>query len=185
MDEIELRAQLEKHHSVCYGWALNCCSHDRTEAKDVLQMAYMKVLEGKASYKGQSSFKTWFFSVIRNTAAEEWRRHWFRRLGLAKFAQEQVTASDDGEPRDMSEVSKAFRSIFAKLPGRQQEVLHLVFYQDMSVQEASVVMGVSIGSARTHYERGKENMRKFLRHTGTEALSSEVRECGSAEVRKF
>ncbi len=179
MDDIELRAQLEKHHAVSYGWALSCCSHDMNEAKDVLQMAYLKVLQGKASYKGQSSFKTWLFSVIRYTAAEERRRHWFRRLGLAKFADEKKiegSFTEDSGTDEKLEMSKVFRESLSQLPRRQQEVLHLVFSQDMTIQEASGAMGVSLGSARTHYERGKENMRKFLRHTGTEAQSSKVRE---------
>jgi len=165
MDDIELQAQLEKLHSVSYGWAVNCFSRDRTEAKDVLQMAYLKVLQGKAVYKGKASFKTWFFSVIRYTAAEERRRHWFRRLGLAKFADERLTDGfvfEDHRSEEQAEISKAFRGFFAQLPRRQQEVLHLVFYQDMSLQEASAVMGVSIGSARTHYERGKGKMRNLL-----------------------
>ncbi|HCE43901.1 MAG TPA: RNA polymerase [Lentisphaeria bacterium] len=164
MDELELQAQLEKIHNASYGWAMNCCSRDRNEAMDVLQTAYLKVLQGRAVHKGQSSFKTWFFSVVRYTAAEERRRHWFRRLGLAKFAEEKKTDVfflEDHSSLDKEEDSKMFHGSFAQLPRRQQEVLHLVFYQNLSLQEASAVMGVSIGSARTHYERGKKNMRKF------------------------
>jgi RNA polymerase sigma-70 factor (ECF subfamily) len=41
-------------------------------------------------------------------------------------------------------------------------VLHLVFYQDLTIQEAAQIMGVGIGSARQHYERGKARLRSLL-----------------------
>ena len=49
-----------------------------------------------------------------------------------------------------------------ELSERQQEVLHLTFYQHMTIEEAARVMDVSLGSARTHYERGKARLRHLL-----------------------
>jgi len=163
--EAEMRWQMENNHSASYGWALSCCSYNETEAKDVLQTVYMKILDGRARFKGRSSFKTWLFAVIRNTAADERRRGWLRFVGLARYASERATDTaslKNEEPEDRAEMSKRLKIELARLSRRQQEILHLVFYQEMTLEAAASVMGVSIGSARTHYERGKHNLQKKL-----------------------
>src|ERR1700728_4553276 len=85
MNEAELRAQLEQHHAVCYGWVLSCCAHAPEMAEDVLQTAYLKILQGRARYDGRAAFKTWLFGVIRLTALDERRRRWLRLLRLDAF----------------------------------------------------------------------------------------------------
>ena len=165
MDDSELRAELEKHHRESYGWALGCCSRDPLEAESVLQSVYLKALEGKARYDGRSSFRTWLFAVIRKTAADERRRNflqWLRlnRLDGAGELEKSVETFDDAIYR--AEVQSAFRRALAQAPKRQREVLQLVFYHDLSLAEAADVMGISIGSARTHYERGKKRLRKLM-----------------------
>ena len=71
MEDSELRSQLECHHAESYGWAVACCSQNRELAEDILQTAYLKILQGRARYRGEASFKTWLFAVIRGLAGRE------------------------------------------------------------------------------------------------------------------
>jgi len=66
---------------------------------------------------------------------------------------------------EKSETQALFQSAMKSLPRRQREALHLVFYQDLSLSEAAEVMGISIGSARQHYDRGKKRLRECLGQT--------------------
>ena len=163
MDGSELRFELEKLHGESYGWAVCCCARDhRCAAEDVMQEVYVKVLGGKAKYDGRSDFKTWLFAVIRLTAAEERRRTLFRRLRLWTY-QPRITAEEPAEALlSRSELQHAFRQALAALPRRQQQILQLVFYHDLSLSQAAGVMGVSLGSARTHYDRGKKAISERL-----------------------
>jgi RNA polymerase sigma-70 factor (ECF subfamily) len=61
-----------------------------------------------------------------------------------------------------SQGSARLLGVLATLPERQQQVLHLVFYQDLSLREAAEVLGVRVGTARVHYERGKKRLRALL-----------------------
>lgn len=165
MDISELQAELEKLHGASFGWALSCCRRDRGDAEDVLQIVYLKILEGKACYGGESSLKTWLFAVIRKTAITEQRKRLLRTLKSAVVTNVPRRNSFAIEPAlafERSEAQHQFQSALERLPARQREVLHLVFYEDLSVREAANVMGVSIGSARQHYERGKKHLRDSL-----------------------
>ena len=59
-------------------------------------------------------------------------------------------------------MQRQFQEALQHLPARQRETLHLVFYQELTLNEAAKVMSISIGSARQHYERGKKRLRELL-----------------------
>lgn len=165
MDRAELLEQLERLHPDCFGWALSCCGGDGEEAEDVLHTAYATILDGRAQFNGRSSTRTWLLGVIRMTARAHRRRNvlrwlrWERPLG--------TTDSPDPAPDPAAstvyadETARLMRAL-GMLPRRQQELLHLVFYQELTIGEAAGVLAISIGTARTHYERGKQRLRDLL-----------------------
>ena len=164
--QVDLERELQTLHQAGFGWALGCCRWDREEAADVLQAVYLKVLEGKARFDGRSTLKTWLFATIRRTAAERRRRRWVRALALGRWAGRRPSAAPSADPETLAsegESLHALRAALESLPSRQREVLHLVFYEDFTIDEASAVLGISAGSARTHYARGKERLRRMLR----------------------
>ena len=161
----DLAGELALHHRAAFGWALVCCRWDRAAAEDVLQSSYLRVMDGEAAFNGTASFRTFLFGVIRRTASEERRRRAVRAtvpLSLLSAAAEPMTADEGLAPIIRTESSRRLIAALGQLAPRQREVLHLVFYNDLTIAEAAVVIGVSLGSARTHYERGKAHLRRLL-----------------------
>ncbi|HXO19083.1 MAG TPA: RNA polymerase sigma factor [Thermoanaerobaculia bacterium] len=163
MSERSQERQIEELHPASFGWALQCCRWDRQEAEEVLQTAYLKILDGRARFDGRSSLKTWLFAVIRRTAAERRRAGWAHHLlSLRWLDGRPAPAADPESAAGDAERARALRAALSRLPGRQREVLHLVFYQDLTLEDAARVLGLAVGSVRTHYHRGKARLRLEL-----------------------
>lgn len=170
MQPFDLDGELERHHAAAFGWALSCCAWDRAAAEDALQASYLKVLDGRAVFRGESGFKTWLFAVIRRTAAEHRRRSVLARIvplgHLLSRGADRDAASDPETALLQSEANERLVAALRTLPARQRDVLHLVFYQDLTIAGAARVLGISIGTARTHYERAKQRLRQLLGQEG-------------------
>ena len=167
MEPAELEERLKALHNESFSWAVTCCAGHVADAEDILQTVYLLILQGKARFGGQAEFKTWLFSVIRNRAAKEMRRQIIRRLFALQPERTRKLFPPSAPPPDAvvqgAELEDAFEFAINALPTRQREVLHLVFYEDLTVDAAARVMGVSPGSARQHYERGKRKLRQEFR----------------------
>jgi len=164
-DSPSVREQLEAWHSESFAWAVACCDHEPGDAEDVLQMTYLKILDGRARFEGRSAFKTWLFGVVRMTALEQRRRAWWGWLRTAPVEAVREHRSLDESPDDAlarREKIDQIRAACLRLPSRQREVLMLVFHHDVTLDEAAQIMRVSPGSARKHYQRGKEQLRAWL-----------------------
>lgn len=156
MDRAELERELERLHAASFGWALGCCGRNHDEAQEVLQTVYVKVLDGKARFDGRSSLKTWLFAVIRHTALAHRRTRWIRSLALLRMP------PPDPVVQEHSDDTRRLVAALRLLARRQREVLELVFYHDMTIEEAGQALQISVGSARVHYTRGKKRLEALL-----------------------
>jgi RNA polymerase sigma factor (sigma-70 family) len=169
MTRAEIEEALGSVLAVGRGWALAQTRWNAAEADDVLQASVLKVLDGRARFDARSSFRTFVFGVIRQTARERRRRAFVRELILLR-----PSARDEAAPRasladlapdarlESSRESERLTAALAELPERQREILHLVFYGESTIEEAAKIAGVALGTARTHYARGKQRLRELL-----------------------
>ncbi|MGH7678353.1 MAG: RNA polymerase sigma factor, partial [Gemmatimonadaceae bacterium] len=137
----------------------------REDAEDVLQDVYVGVLGNGVRFNGRSTLKTWLFGVIRQKARSRLRRERLRQLlGIRHVARIDIPAPAARPDDDAlaAELRARTRLALAQLPPRQREVVVLVFYHDLTVEESAKVMGVSLGSARVHYDRGKQRLAALL-----------------------
>lgn len=169
--------ELKILHTDSFGWALACCGWHREFAEDVLQEAYLRVLDGRADFSEKSSLKTWFFAVIKRVAADSQRTQKRRSIlnlrlvpgGGESGPNDAIQTNTLAEALHADQSSQRLQQSLLQLPQRQREVLHLVFYSGLTLEEAASTLQITVGSVRTHYHRGKERLGQLL--TGIDAYA--------------
>jgi RNA polymerase sigma-70 factor (ECF subfamily) len=158
MEKHLLEQYLADHHREAYLWARQCCRYDDEQAKDVLQAACLKIWEGRAHYNNQSSFRTWLFAVIRYTALDSLRE---KHPTIVDEPGDHLGLHADEPPEEPVD----YEALLQQLPARQAQVLLLAFYHNMTLEAIATVMDISLGTVRTHYDRGKKQLKELLSRT--------------------
>jgi len=153
------RSALEAMHGQVFGWALSRSDFEQVVAEDLVQQAYMELLTGKARFDGRSSLKTFVFSVVQNLSRNRYRRLAARMRLLDRAAPE--PGSEVAQPVEPGEHHELWQAV-QSLPTRQRDIVELVFCREMTIEEASSVMGVTTGTGRAHYDRAKKALKSRL-----------------------
>lgn len=164
MTDNEFEQKLESIHKECFHWSLSLCHYDEPLAEEVLQDAYLKAFKNKESFNGKASFKTWVFTIIKNASIDYFRKV-NRRAELNEVAFKDVkvakTATQEKRYRAKGDEA-AVKHIVQNLSAREQEVVELIMYQDLSVTEAAEVMDVSRASVNSYLKRAKTNLKDII-----------------------
>ena len=182
----DLERALARLHPLLVRWASARCDGDVDEGADLVQELYLRLLDGRLSAPELSAaelsearperLKRWCLAVLRRLAAYQ-RRRLTHRLSLLKRYLFEVSDPLKPNPEERFEVDeraqgrqRALERALSELSARQREVIELVFEHELTVEESAEVMGVSVGSARVHYDRAKRRLSALL------SLPSELQE---------
>jgi RNA polymerase sigma-70 factor, ECF subfamily len=146
--------------------------NDRTDAADVVQEVFLKIFRSIGSFRGKSSLKTWIYRITVNEAYNH--RRWFSR----HQRQEVSFASDDGaalcednlaapgrSPYDYAvdgETRVLVEQALAELNPNFRAAVILRDIEDLSYEEISEVLDISLGTVKSRILRGREALRKVL-----------------------
>ena len=153
------RSALAAIHDQVFGWALSRCDFERTAAEDLVQQAYVELLTGKAKFEERSSLKTFVFAVVQNLAKGRYRRL-ASRMRLLQVAGQNTLEKSVAAPT--ADENPGLWLAVQELPQRQRDIIELVFCREMTIADASRVMGVTTGTGRVHYDRAKKALRAKL-----------------------
>src|SRR5690606_18144903 len=103
-------------------------------------------------------FSTWLYRIAYNIAASRWRT---KKLDLCDLDEQQEQASEVCEAQQFA-AKKDVAAALQQLSSPQQLAIRLCFEDGFSHDEAAEIMGVPLGTLKTHVARGKQKLQSLL-----------------------
>jgi RNA polymerase sigma-70 factor (ECF subfamily) len=158
---------VRRHQAGVYTLALRLCG-DADQAQDLAQEAFVTLFRKLGTFRGDSRFGTWFYTVVRNVCYRRYRSLPAELLasdggdgtGPLEALPDQGPSPDDiVEDRDDQAQTLA---ALDGLPAKYRLVLTLFHVQAMGHDEIAAVLNLPLGTVKTHLFRGRQLLRTEL-----------------------
>jgi RNA polymerase sigma-70 factor (ECF subfamily) len=164
-DEQALAAIYDRYRLILFGLILRIL-HDRQEAEDVLQEAFLQVWRRAADFdESRGRVFTWLVTIARSRALDRLRVLSSR----ARLADEVVAhsvgdyAGDAADDALKSEQGTIVRQALVELPEEQRRALFLAYFEGLTQTEISARLGEPLGTVKTRMRSGLMKLRELLR----------------------
>ncbi|TRM12602.1 RNA polymerase sigma factor SigX [Lentibacillus cibarius] len=158
----------ENYHNDLYQFIFYMVK-DKETCEDLVQEVYIKVMNSYDSFKGESSPKTWLFSIARHITIDYFRKQKRKRKRISQL----FDWSEKGElihdqhplPEEIAVQNEMIQTVYRylnKCTPDQRSVLILRYIQSFSIQETAEVLNFSISKVKTTQHRGLKQLRKYI-----------------------
>ena len=142
------------------------CSHEDTD--DLLQDIFVKIWSALPSFRGESQLYTWIYRIATNESLNFLQKQKIRSVlrfeSISPKIEEKV---DEDTPVDGDQAQRALMNALGKLPPKQRTVFIMRWFDDMSYEDISEILGTSVGALKASYhfaaEKIKADLEKYLK----------------------
>ena len=152
---------VEKYFDMIYHLALSQVKN-RTYADDVVQDVFFKYIQSEKNFESEEHIKAWLIRVTINCSKSLFTSSWFKK----------TAPLEDEFVFDMEEKSDVFYAV-SELPLKYRSVIHLFYYEDMSIAEISKTLNIKEATVKSQLSRGREMLRVKLKG-GSDGVFSDL-----------
>jgi RNA polymerase sigma-70 factor (ECF subfamily) len=151
---------VERHASALARFAVSCGARD--DIDEVVQDTFVRAFGSLDGFRGDSSFRTWLFSIERRLLMDRRRAERRRPAGVEIGEEDAATEFDALDDLVADEAHSRVRSAVDRLTPTQREVFVLRVTEGLSYKEIAQAVGTTEGAARVHYHNAMRAIKEFL-----------------------
>jgi RNA polymerase sigma-70 factor (ECF subfamily) len=161
LDRSAFQRQFGPHHAVALAFATRLMG-SREDAEDVVQDALMKIWKTRDGLEEVVDLRAWFLRVVFNRCMDS-RRQLATRRGHEGRVTPPKGSSADGDQRSVSrDLLRRVREVMTELSPKQQGVLHLRVFEEMSYEDIGAALDLTPRSARVYLVKARAYLQSRL-----------------------
>ncbi len=137
---------------------------------DISQEVFIIVYRKLKSFRFESQFTTWLYSVTINKCRDHLRKVKIRQLFTSISNDEGKDIPDSEEAKGDFDVQEIVRQAVAKLPEKFRVAIILRDFEGLSYQEIAEMLNSEVGTIKSRVFRGREALKKMLEPMREELL---------------
>jgi RNA polymerase sigma-70 factor, ECF subfamily len=154
-DEIMVRYERQIYR-ICYRFVDN-----REDAMDLAQEVFIKAFEHLATFRRESSLKTWLYRIAMNHCINHVKKHSQEFVEVTEYTGSvHSRVQDQLEEREQRE---HFRRLVKQLPPKQKAILEMRINEQLSYEEIAKISGRSISTIKASVFFALEKLRKLVK----------------------
>lgn len=160
-EEKALEILIRRHLNSLYGFVRRF-TRNASDAEDVVQEIFVKAWKNLKKFDKQKSFKTWLFSIARNTAIDFLRKK--KTIPFSEIPVLETLASSSPLPNEIMErrdLDESLDAAMGKLPLKYRLVLFLRYNDHFAFREIAELLNESVNTIKSRHRRGLIVLRKL------------------------
>ena len=167
-----LQQKINNYSSLLYRIAFLQLKNNQ-DAEDVVQETFYRLVKNRKEFETPEHEKAWLIKVTLNGCRKVWRSAWYRHTDIVpagELPEGGLPAGRQGETDGAMEAgilekerNREIMEAVLKLPRRYREVIHLFYFQQMSVKEIRAATGRKESTITSQLTRGRELLKKNLK----------------------
>lgn len=144
------RETVEKYFDMVYRLALSQ-TKSKDHADDVVQEVFLRYIKKDRNFESEEHLKAWFIRVTINCVKSFFTTAWYRKT-------EALTDDIVFETKEHGDVFYATQ----ELPEKYRLVIHLFYYEDMSVEEIAECLNTKQSTIKSQLHRARGLLKEKL-----------------------
>lgn len=145
---------IEKYSDMVYRLSYSLVKN-KYDADDIHQEVFIRYLRKRPAFQSEEYEKAWLLRVTINCCRNLWKSAWVRHTAELK--------EDGGYPEHRIEPKEEeILETVKALPKKYRIVIHLFYYEDMSIEEISKIIKVKPSTIRTQLTRARKILKERL-----------------------